>query len=271
MGARCRKQSPRLRKRPGREGNVQMTTQPIAVRFPLAGEWCAVNTPGYRIPSHGTDQFGQRYAYDFLQIDWKQKGYKFHHTPVLRNLIRGVPLRDAYGWSKSILSPFDGEVVEAMDGLKERDPVHFIGDMAAVLRNAFLVRAQSNEELHPALGNFIVLKMAEGVYSLIAHARAGSVLVAKGQRVKEGQQLAQVGHSGNSTAPHLHFQLMDNRNLVEAKGLPCCFKSYQVLEEGFWKNISNGIPVRRERVKGRENGHIHTDSFRGEARGSSSL
>jgi len=37
----------------------------IIVDFPLRGEWVAPNTPGSKVPSHGTDQLGQRYAFDF--------------------------------------------------------------------------------------------------------------------------------------------------------------------------------------------------------------
>ena len=43
----------------------------LVLEFPLRGEWMAPNTPGKKIPSHGTDQLGQRYAYDFWQVDWK--------------------------------------------------------------------------------------------------------------------------------------------------------------------------------------------------------
>ena len=222
--------------------------QPIAVRFPLSGEWCALNTPGHKIPSHGTDKLGQRYAYDFLQIDWSQKGYKFHQASTFKCIVLGVKLQDTYCWSQPIFAPFDGEVVEVKDGLKERNPVHLVRDLAVVLKNALFFRAESNEELHSVLGNFIILKLANGVYSLIAHARTGSIQVQKGQKVKEGEQLAQVGHSGNSTAPHLHFQLMDSPSLIEAKGLPCCFKSYQVLDQGSWVPVRNGIPARRVRV-----------------------
>ena len=32
------------------------------VEFPLGGEWLAPNTPGSKIPSHGTNRFGARYA-----------------------------------------------------------------------------------------------------------------------------------------------------------------------------------------------------------------
>ena len=41
-------------------------------------------------------------------------------------------------------------------------------------------------------------------------------VVAPGERVVAGQRLAQVGHSGNSTAPHLHFQLMDGPDYLTA-------------------------------------------------------
>ena len=92
-------------------------TEPIAVRFPLSGEWCPVNTPGYKVPSHGTDQLGQTYAYDFFQIDWnEEKGYKFHRKPPLQSLLFGVDLKDTYCWSKSIYAPFDAEVVDTQDG-----------------------------------------------------------------------------------------------------------------------------------------------------------
>ncbi|MDD4423602.1 MAG: M23 family peptidase, partial [Methanocorpusculum parvum] len=48
--------------------------KPIIAAFPLRGEWLSPNTPGTKIPSHGTDRFGTRYAYDFIQVDWKRKG-----------------------------------------------------------------------------------------------------------------------------------------------------------------------------------------------------
>ena len=222
--------------------------EPIAVQFPLIGEWCAVNTPGHQVPSHGTDLLGQRYAYDFVQIDWSKEGYTFHKVSTLRSLMSGIPLRDTFGWSQPIYAPFDGEVIEARDGLEERDPIHPVREFLIVLKNSFFLRAQNNRELHPVLGNYIILKRDDGVYALIAHARDGSIGVSKGQKVTEGQELAQVGHSGNSTAPHLHFQLMDRPDLLDAQGLPCCFKSYRLYEQGDWKPVVNGIPGKRERL-----------------------
>ncbi len=222
--------------------------EPIAVKLPLSGEWCAFNTPAERIPSHGTDWLGQTYAYDFLQIDWNKKGYRFYKTPVLRSLLFGAKLEDSYGWGQPIVAPFDGEVIEVQDGIKERNPVHIVHDLLVLLKNEFLLRAESNKELQPVLGNYIILKRDDGVYCLLAHARHGSIRVEAGQKVSEGQQIAEVGHSGNSTAPHLHFQLMDRANLLEAKGLPCCFKHYRVYSQASWKPVENGMPAKRERI-----------------------
>jgi murein DD-endopeptidase MepM/ murein hydrolase activator NlpD len=39
------------------------------------------------------------------------------------------------------------------------------------------------------------------------HLRRGSILVTPGQRVERGQKIAQVGSAGNSTGPHLHFEV----------------------------------------------------------------
>ena len=45
-------------------------TDPVVVDFPLRGEgWVAVNSPADRVPSHGTDQLGQRFAFDLLRVD----------------------------------------------------------------------------------------------------------------------------------------------------------------------------------------------------------
>ena len=223
--------------------------KPIAVRFPLSGEWCPVNTPGQSIPSHGTELLGQRYAYDFLQIDWrKSKGYKFYQANTFRYIVFGVPLEDTYCWSEPIFSPLASEVVEAEDGFPERNPVNFWRDMLMVIKNGLTFKPKNNSDLRSVLGNYIILKNQD-VYCLIAHAKKGSLLVSSGDWVKEGQKIAEVGHSGNSTAPHLHFQLMDAAELLKAKGLPCCFQDYQSFLDGEWKDIKNGIPGRRERIR----------------------
>ncbi len=221
--------------------------KPIVVKFPLLGEWCAINTPGEKIPSHGTDMFGQAYAYDFMQIDWNEEGCKYSDKPKFQSLLFGIELKDVFCWSQPIFSPFDGMVVEVNDGVKERNPAHIVWDMAVVIKNGLFLEGNRNSDFKNALGNYIILRNRD-VFSLIAHARCGSIIVSAGDKVSEGQKLAEVGHSGSSTTPHLHFQLMDSANLLEAKGLPCCFKEMMVYGQGGWKEIDICIPKKRERI-----------------------
>ena len=98
------------------------------------------------------------------------------------------------------------------------------------------------------VGNYIIIASADG-YAFLAHAQAGSLLVSPGDQVSVGQPLARVGHSGNTTAPHLHFHLMDDRNLTQAQGIPCCFREYEVYRAGAWLPVCNGIPGDTDRMR----------------------
>ena len=74
-------------------------------------------------------------------------------------------------------------------------------------------------------GNNVVLKHPNDEYSFYAHLATDSVTVKKGQEVKKGDVIAKLGNSGNSTGPHLHFQLMAGPSMLTARGLPCHFRN----------------------------------------------
>lgn len=59
-----------------------------------------------------------------------------------------------------------------------------------------------------------------GPVAVLAHLRRGSLRVAPGDRVAAGEVLAECGNSGNSSDPHVHFQLMDGPDIETAHGLP---------------------------------------------------
>jgi len=221
---------------------------PVVVDFPLRGEWIAPNTPGKRVPSHGTDLLGQRYAYDFVRPAPGAQGMRFYRHSPLRYLILGARLRDCYGWGQPIYSPSAGAVVHAVDGWPERNPVHLVGDLAIVLKHAFTFDLNRTTDFRPLAGNHIILETAGG-YALIAHAQTGSIRVSPGDTISVGQHLANVGHSGNSTAPHLHFHLMDRPDPRSAQGIPCCFREYEVLHDGTWHVVHHGIPKHTDRIR----------------------
>ncbi|SMQ17990.1 Murein DD-endopeptidase MepM and murein hydrolase activator NlpD, contain LysM domain [Streptomyces sp. Ag82_O1-12] len=66
----------------------------------------------------------------------------------------------------------------------------------------------------PAYGNAIVIKHGNGTYSQYAH--LSKVTVHVGQIVKTGQEIAKSGNTGNSSGPHLHFEIRTTPNYGSA-------------------------------------------------------
>jgi murein DD-endopeptidase MepM/ murein hydrolase activator NlpD len=56
-------------------------------------------------------------------------------------------------------------------------------------------------------GHYVVIRGDDGRDYAFMHFQDGSVLVTKGQRVAAGQQLANVGETGDAQGPHLHFEI----------------------------------------------------------------
>jgi murein DD-endopeptidase MepM/ murein hydrolase activator NlpD len=62
-------------------------------------------------------------------------------------------------------------------------------------------------------GNLVVLDHGDGLSTAYAHASA--ILVGLGQRVSQGETLSLVGSTGNSSGPHLHFEVRVNGSAVD--------------------------------------------------------
>ncbi len=60
-------------------------------------------------------------------------------------------------------------------------------------------------------GQVVLLDHGNGVYTHYAHLHR--ILVKKGQNVRQGQKIAQVGNTGRSTGPHLHLEVRVSNNL----------------------------------------------------------
>ena len=71
-------------------------------------------------------------------------------------------------------------------------------------------------------GNYIVIDHGNGEFSQLGHLKNGSVTVRAGQRVRQGEVIAQAGASGTSLFPHLHYQLV-TRPGMDGEGLPLRF------------------------------------------------
>jgi len=224
------------------------TLEPIIVEFPLRGEWLAPNTPGTRIPSHGTNRLGTRYAYDFVQVDWEKKGLPAYRVSLAQYLLFGVPLNEYYCWGQNVFAPCDGIIIQAEDGYKERARTNLWSDMYNAYKNAHFFDPRK-DDIQSVAGNYIIMECGENIYAALVHLQTGSIQVSTGQSVTKGEIIGRVGHSGNSFAPHLHFQLMDSNDILTANGLPCAFEKYEVFQNGGWKKVVNGIPTDNDRIR----------------------
>ena len=184
--------------------------------LPLAGTWYVGAAPELR----GTHRWAanQEFAFDFGQLGPDGRTHKGD----------GSRVEDYYAYGKDVLAVADGEVVEARadateanDRLRRADESE--GDfMLRTLAEQNKLVAQS---YRAPLGNYVVIRHAGGEYSQYAHLKQGSVKVKAGDKVARGQAIGQLGHTGNSTEPHLHFQLTDGPDPMYSRGLPIVFKN----------------------------------------------
>ena len=65
----------------------------------------------------------------------------------------------------------------------------------------------TTQALRTSYGNYVIIAHYNGLYTVYAHGQAGSISVHAGQTVTQGQQIMRVGSTGNSTGPHLHFEV----------------------------------------------------------------
>ncbi len=62
------------------------------------------------------------------------------------------------------------------------------------------------QEYHPAYGNMVEIDHGNDLVTRYAH--ASKVVVKKGDLIKRGQKLGEVGTTGHSTGPHLHLEVL---------------------------------------------------------------
>ncbi len=192
----------------------RVRSEPTAVAPPVRGRWRAVNSPADRVPSHGIHAYGQTYAIDLV---YEPAGRPRAGIPGGR-LVRPPGAFPGFGQPVYAVAP--GRVVRIRQW--QRD--HWSRTSPPAL--LYLVIESMVRELFGAgrvIGNHVVVDHGDGRYALYAHLRRGSVDVRPGQHVRSGEQIARCGNSGNSSEPHLHFQVMDRSRPAFAAGLPFRF------------------------------------------------
>jgi hypothetical protein len=136
--------------------------------------------------------------FEAFAIDWiKLEGGAFYAGDGTRN-------EDHFAFGEAVFAVADGTVIFVRDGMPENVPFT-------------LPRLQSPADYG---GNQIMVHLDSGEYAFYAHFQPGSVRVQPGDRVVTGDILGLLGNTGNSDAPHLHFQLSDGPDVLTSASLP---------------------------------------------------
>jgi hypothetical protein len=155
------------------------------------------------MPVNGHVWLAQRFAVDWEQLDAQGRIYAGDREKLESYTIFGKP----------VIAVADAVVASVTDGLPEQTPGKY----------------PVNISLDQADGNSVILDLGDQRYALYAHMQRGSIQVRVGERVKMGRLIGLVGNSGNSVAPHLHFQVTDRSSSLAANGLPYEMKDFQVI------------------------------------------
>lgn len=203
------------------QSTVAIDSSPPQARyiFPLAGRFYVQAGPS--LNTHHRWAPPEAFAYD---IGGLAEGGSTHRGD-------GMRFTDYAVYGASIRAAADGEVVAVVSDQAE-DPAQFRkpGETA----EAYFGRIQAWQAEGMAkggaflAGNYVVIRHSWGEYSLYAHMKPGAARLKPGQAVKAGEAIGQVGSSGSSTEPHLHFQVCDGPGPLDCAGLPVAFTGVEV-------------------------------------------
>jgi murein DD-endopeptidase len=187
--------------------------QPIALNPPLrGGPWVALYDPmmigGHRTSIYtleGRARIPARFAIDWVKLA-EDATYARGDATSIANW---------HGYGAEVLAVADAIVAESVDDMTEKQS---------------LSASEGPLALENASGNYVTLDLGNGRYAFYEHLKHGSITVKRGDRVKSGQVIGQLGNSGSSSSgPHLHFHVGDARSELAAEGLPYVFRNFEAV------------------------------------------
>jgi len=200
-------------------------------RFPLKGTWFAAVGP----TPQTAHRWGvmEEFAFDIARIGAENSSHRG----------AGARFDDFYAYGAEVLAAADGKVVSVLDGVAENPDAlkkpgesdETYGERVGQIQMTLMMQGG------PAIaGDHVIIDHGNGEYSLYAHLKPGSLKVKPGDMVKAGQPIAQLGSSGNSTEPHLHFQVCDRPDPLNCAGIPINFQGYSLPYADYPRPIQSG-------------------------------
>ena len=225
-------------------GHLTLSKDPPPVFSPpLAGQgWIAINgCCGLGHPhresvqsANGKLDNSQRFAIDFMRLDSDGR------------LVEGDASKNSsfVDYGAPVMAAGDGVVVSTLDKLEDNEP--------GALPDP---RVFTELGIASVDGNHVVIDHGNGLYSFYAHLQKGSVKVKVGDKVQAGDELGLLGNTGNSSAPHMHFQIMNGPSPLGSEGVPYVFDSFKLAgvahptEDEFDKALFEGAATFPSRAK----------------------
>jgi hypothetical protein len=166
---------------------------------------CCVEIGPHRFvtnPMNGTLDPSEQFAIDWIKVDAKGKAFRGD----------GKKPEDWLCYGTEVLAVAPGTVVEVMREEPDQPPGV----------------APPGLTIPQIAGNHVILDLGEGRYAMYAHLAPHSVTLHVGDRVKAGDKLGLLGNSGNTTGPHLHFQISDRPSTLDTTSLPFVFERMEL-------------------------------------------
>jgi len=179
--------------------------KPIIIGPPLAGTgWVAANgccnpdiTHRGSVQSvNGALYDSQRFAIDWMRLDEQGR------------IVQGDE-SDAHSYNDygaDVLAVADAKVVSVLNNLDDQIPGR--------------LPEPSSITIETVDGNHVVLDLGGGRFAFYAHLQKNSIKVRPGDQVKKGAVLGKLGNTGNTSAPHLHFHIMNRPSPMASDGIP---------------------------------------------------
>jgi hypothetical protein len=155
----------------------------------------------------------QRYGYDFVLVN--EQGVMYRGRPKDSDdwyLGKSDDNELYFAFGEPVYAPGAGRVADAHDGEPDDRRVN---------------QAELAKKETAIGGNYVVIDHLNGEYSWCGHLKKGSVKVKPGQMVKQGEVIGQVGASGDSLFPHLHYELRTGPGMKGVEGLPSYFGGFR--------------------------------------------
>jgi hypothetical protein len=192
---------------PVSDTEAQVVSSPVQAGDWYMSEGCCSSYTHHRngfAPVNGQGLVPQRFAIDFFKVDEEGKTWE------------GDPsrLESYFSYREPIVSATAGTVVRAVDIFENTDAAPEPPTVPPIVET---------------VGNHVVVELETGEYLLYGHMDPGSVKVKVGDTVAVGDELGLIGSSGNSTTPHLHFQLQTEPTFFPTDSLPYVFDEFTLL------------------------------------------